>query len=323
MLEKFRKALLLIIILLCAFQFSYWGVFEPVYGYIRILIIIITIMLFITIDIRKIIQIIKLNKAIRTHFLLSFLFLVFCFYYFAFGLYINFSVARDLFVICGVLIISASFNYTDKQISNIFFYYSTFFLISILSIVFFAGQGLQVLDLYMPIPKNQLAPAYAMGALICFYSIFNDNKRKKIYIVYFSLYIVAILVLRSRSTILATFTALFLILFFELRDRKIMQVFTLLLFGVLLVVGFDFIYDSLFKNIDTSDINSVSSGRMERNIKGYEFLRENLILGESRGVTYGDGIIHNYILKNIVAYGIFAALPLIILYFTYLINIYK
>ncbi|MGO3691068.1 MAG: hypothetical protein ACTJF0_11475 [Psychroflexus halocasei] len=323
MLDKFRNRTIILLISICALQFSFWGVFEPVYGLLRNIIIFLTIVLFITVDFKRVFFFFKNNPIIKKHLFFSVTLLIISVVYYGIGKNIEFSVLRDLFIVFGISIISFSFEFTENQIRNLFFLYSTLFLLSILSIIFLMGSGFSILDIYIPVPKNQLAPAFAVGTIISFYSMLFDKKRRNIYIVFFALYMISLLVLRARATIIGTFLTCFLILFIELRHKKGMLTLLLFLIVLILSLGYSFIYDALFRNFDTSSIDSISTGRMERNVEGINFLSENFLFGESNGKSYGGGIIHNYFLKNLVGFGFLAFIPICAIYFIYLRSIFK
>lgn len=318
MLNKIRKNLFILLIVVCAIQFSYWGVFEPLYGVLRVVIILITVLLFLTSNLKNLVNDLFASKLVKYHLSCSLLFLLICVIYYGIGLVIDFSVIRDILTILGIVLIAFTLNFTEDEIKRVFFIYALAFLFSILSIVFFLGSGFEILDLYLPVPKNQLGPGYAMGAILSLYSIFNDKKRAKWYLAFLFFYIISLLVLRSRATIVATFIVSLLILNIELKHKKALRLGMYFLIGIALVYGSGFIYNAMFKNFDTSSIDSLSTGRMQRNIDGLLFLNDNLFLGETFGGSYGGKIIHNYLLKNIVAFGAIAFIPLALIYFKYL-----
>lgn len=318
MLIKFRKYLLFTLIFISAFQYSYWGVFEPVYGYLRLMIITITIMLFATIDIRRIIKYVRSYKLIKINIFLILGIYLFVLIYYGVGLAVSFGPIRDILIANIMLLIGMSFKFSNKELKNLFFLYSILYFLALSSIIFLVGSGLEVLDLYLPIPKNQLGPGYAMGALISFYGILHDKTRVKRYLLLLISYIVLLLILRSRTALLALIGVLLLILFLDFKKHRKAQFIIVLLSAILLVLGFNFITDSLFRNIDTTSIDGVTSGRMDRNLMGIEFIRENLMFGETTAGSYGGGVIHNYMLKNLVAYGLIIAFPVLIIYFNIL-----
>ena len=74
------------------------------------------------------------------------------------------------------------------------------------------------------------------------------------------------------------------------------------------------IYRVFVANKDISDINNISSGRIGRILDGLAFLKNHPLSGSLWQEKYLGEIIHVYILKRIVDYGLLLSIPIIILY---------
>jgi O-antigen ligase len=78
---------------------------------------------------------------------------------------------------------------------------------------------------------------------------------------------------------------------------------------------FRYIWDSIFLNYDTNNLNSFSAGRIDTYISAINFSIKNPLLGLLNGYSsFYDSSPHNYILFNLVNFGIVGSFPFIIFY---------
>lgn len=85
----------------------------------------------------------------------------------------------------------------------------------------------------------------------------------------------------------------------------------------------NFVYEALFLNYDTSDLNSISTLRWANYIAGLEFFIKHPVGGQLEAPYISNTAIHNYILYNLVNYGIFIGSLLLIVYFKYIFKSIK
>jgi O-antigen ligase len=175
------------------------------------------------------------------------------------------------------------------------------------------------------VPKNQIAPVFGTAFVAAIYFIFNNAQKKGSQMIYYItafLLFASLLVIRGRSVILSVFVSIIVFVFFYLKQRKYKYV---LIFSAIIIASLagNFIYDALFLNYDITDIESISTGRMSRNYEGFDFFISNPLMGQLSGIKYPGFTIHNYILYNLVNYGLFVGGLIFLLYFKYIREIVK
>ena len=72
---------------------------------------------------------------------------------------------------------------------------------------------------------------------------------------------------------------------------------------------------------DVTDIESLSAGRMHRNVQGMEFFFAHPFFGEMGAHSELQNI-HNYVIKRLAAYGFFS-LPILAFYFWFTVKVIK
>ena len=126
--------------------------------------------------------------------------------------------------------------------------------------------------------------------------------------------------LTSFRTILLGFLVFAIIYYCKSHQLKnVLLSVVILLFLLLLFYApiLSFFKDVFIANKDITDLDSVSSGRMERNIEGLSFWSLNPFFGEMKTPSLVPRI-HNYLINILVAYGIFS-FPFIVLFFYLLV----
>ena len=105
-LNTIQSIILYLFLIVNTFQYSIWGIFEPIYGYLRVLSIILVIFLTLTVPIKRILYTIKANQFIRWFCILLGVFSLLSFSLYAFfNANIDFSTHRDLLLTTITLII--------------------------------------------------------------------------------------------------------------------------------------------------------------------------------------------------------------------------
>lgn len=129
------------------------------------------------------------------------------------------------------------------------------------------------------------------------------------------LLITCLLTFRCRTAIISVTLSLLYLLYRLKVMRKIIQrpVFLLaIIIGLIVTFYFNFtpweyIYDSLFSNKDTSNLNGITSGRLSTYKIGLDVFSQNLILGNA-ALGHKLPPIDNFIIGNLTYYGIIGAL---------------
>lgn len=320
--SKLSYYLLTIILFLTAFQFSAWGVAEGTYGILRNLIIASIVLLF-AISLKNPFIAIRKESSIKIHFYGLLLFAIILILLLPWGYKINFTPLRDLTLAFVVLLIGYNMRLSNKQLQNIGAIFIVLNALSALSIVNTYASGFVINEQYLPIPKNQFAPVFGVAFILALYYGFKTKKFKKLFFFGFAgLLFAAILVIRGRAVILALFITLFIFIFFYLKKRRY-KILTIVAGLALLPLAGQFIYDALFLNYDVTDINSVSTGRFDTYLYGLDFFKNYPLGGILENPFYRGRTIHNYLLFNLVNYGIFIASILFFVFFKYAIKIYQ
>ncbi len=318
--NKITEYLTILLLIVTALQFSAWGITGEVYSVLRNIIIGLIIVLFLICFRNPIIYYRKIH-VFRIHVvgsvILAFILAVFYF----FSTQVDFDPLRDLTLALFVLMIGLNIKLTEKQFLRLNNIYILLFTFSALSIVYKYSSGFNIQDQYLPVPKNQIAPAFGVALIISLYlGIKKRGINKIFYFVLFPLSFASLLVLRGRAAIIAIFLSMLIFIFFFIQKRKYKIIF-IVLASFLLAFASEYIYESLFLNYDLSDVNSITTGRFDRDLKGLEYFFTNPIGGQLINPIYKGQTIHNYFLFNLVNYGILFSCPLLIIYFNYILHI--
>lgn len=320
--NKLSYQLLIVLIFITSFQFSAWGVNEPVYSILRNFISGAIFVLFF-VSLRNPIRYYKNISTVRIHFIalvsLSLILTVLV----PFSTKIEVYPIRDIFIALIILTIGLQVKLTEKQFIRLNTIYIILYVLAALSIVFIYSSGFIIQEQYLPVPKNQLAPAFGVGLLISLYFGFKAKALKKwLYYAFGLLMFSSLLVIRGRAAIVAVFIAMLIFILFYVRSRKYKVLIFSLIMIVLPFIG-KYIYESLFLNYDLSDINSISTGRFQRNLFGLNYFIDNPFSGQLLNTEFNGLTIHNYILYNLVNYGLIFSSFLLLIYFKYIFIIIK
>jgi len=191
-----------------------------------------------------------------------------------------------------------------------------------------SSGGFTIMALYRDgIVKNQTAPYFAQFCIIAFLTALNTNKRALsvlMLITAFSLLAYPV-VLRARTATLGT---LFIIAFAFIKKYRIRVVYLIpILCGILLISFGDEINkifeSSIIGNVNASDLDSISSGRLSRNESSFSHWMGYFFFGTlstfnqiSSQITNNSYLIpHLFLLWTLVKYGLIGSLPFIIVYF--------
>ena len=321
--NRIKLSLLVILVLLMAIQLSPIGL-DEYYEKFRLGIMVITSILFLfEWNIKAIWQV----GLFRT-FILTLVFEVILLGAFSFvGAEVVWGPIINLLMVLMFLMISFM-DLSLKQYKWVLQLFLIGVLFSGISIIFTYGNGFVINDLYMPVPKNQIAPILSLGFLIAF---FLGNQTKKVKNKYYywgiaCLLFVCICVFRARANIVASLIGLFVYFVFYKRKIRIMLFAAIGTIVILIVtpVG-EFVYNAFFANYDITDLNSISAGRTSTYGSALKFISDNWAFGRmtSSVESYHQGNVHNYLLYTLENYGIWGGGLLIVFYLRLLFEVGK
>lgn len=173
-------------------------------------------------------------------------------------------------------------------------------------------------NMYAIDAKNQIGAIVSLACFAAFYvaQCSTDKRVKIISYLLFTVLLVLSIFIRCRTALLALILTIVFTLYKVNESQKLLLYF---LCGLILLVVFSeqiisIFHDAFIGDRGITNIDDLSSNRLERNEQAIDYLSNHLFIGEMR---YHSGIaqIHNYILNRSVKYGIWA-FPLIIVYLT-------
>lgn len=180
-------------------------------------------------------------------------------------------------------------------------------------------------SLYLLDGKNQIGVIVATASFAMMYlSITSDSKSARITSIILCVILFSLLVLiRCRTALVALLLGAFITINKILSGRKL-SIFYIVL--VLLICVFSSQIISVFKDVfildrEISDVNDLTTGRMDRNAQAIEYIPQHIMEGEMISQSYIE-LIHNYVLKNLVKYGVWC-IPMLICYIMLIFKVYK
>lgn len=294
------------------------------YSYVRILIyILFSVLLLISLG--------SFKKFMKIKFMKIFIFSVIgatllYFVYFLSDLNPSFI---ELLIPLGILIISISFKFTNKDFKIIILGYTFLTLLMAVSNVIYYVGGFQISQFYEIPGKNQIGPIIGSSIIILGVAIIR-NDFANLFVKYYSyinfiILFACLLVTRNRASIVAIIFIFLLIFFLNLfknlsyqkllfLNMIVILIIILTILGVLNPV-YAFLWDSLTLNFELNDFDSLSSGRTDTYIAAIHQIAETSLFGELFNNSNLLSNPHNFILNKIVSYGLIGAFPVIILYF--------
>jgi hypothetical protein len=219
----------------------------------------------------------------------------------------------------------------EKYLNVIIIYCFAATILSVYSVIYYIGS-FTVLDEYMDLNKNSLGAILASAAsvMLCTILLKETGKNRKIRLaVYFIIICAGLLVIRARAAFISLFFCCLVLLYMFLKNKRnryliigliIFALAVLSLYDVLKVP--DFIQSSLLGSRDINDLNSVSTGRIDRNVAALKFISDYPFLGQLTTYRYLEWV-HNYVILKVSQYGLAGSAPLIFLYFYLIATVTK
>lgn len=261
-------------------------------------------------------------SLLRIHFWGLFFFFFVLLLLFLLGINIDFSSARDLALALVVLLVGLNMNLSEQKCTILVKLYIALYAFAALSIVFVFASGFIIHDQYLPVPKNQLAPAFGTAFILSmYYAFWQRGPNKWFYFIFAVLLFASVLVIRGRAVIFSIFIIAIIFVVYFIRDKRYRIIIMLFVFAIAPFIG-QYVYDAMFLNYDVYDVNSIASGRSERNMVGLDFFFDHILFGSFED-SFVDSIIHNYVLISLVEYGVLLGSVVLCIYFKYILTIIK
>lgn len=228
----------------------------------------------------------------------------------------------------GIVLIVICIGYRSsislKMLQYLVLFFSTLSaMLGIYSMLYFVGSVTFDDYLYAIESKNQIGQIVASSGVALVILFFLDRSFYYYKVVLLIVITVLLFVLRCRSALLA-YLLFCVLLYYRTHKVKNAILFSFLALVVFLLFSSYITYffeEAFIGTRDIEDLNSLSAGRMSRNISGIDFYLDNPILGELNNPSFTTNV-HNYLLKRLVAYGFFA-IPYIVIYFYLLMFLSK
>jgi len=302
-------------------QYSSWGIEGTIYEVLRAIIIGAIVLLFL-VSLKNPLALFKKIPVFKVHSFCLVLFSFLLFILYALGVEVDFTAVRDLALALVILTIGLNINLKEKQFIRLINIYIVLYTLAAVSLVTAFASGFEIQERYLPIPKNQVAPAFGVAFMLSVYfSFIKKGTRKWFYYIFIALLGASLLVIRGRAVIVAVMLAFLVFIFYYIRNKKYIF-FTLAFVLLLMPFIWQYLYDALFLNYDITDIDSISTNRMTRNLIGIDFLLKYPLTGQLGHTFYGRKI-HNYVLISLVSYGALLSSLILIIYFKYVLKIIR
>ena len=320
MLENIKRNLLYLVIILVAVSYypPLYSV-EAIYSAMRLGLYAIVILLVIqTFSFKSLLKnrLLKVGSVVILLMLLEFL------VFYAFDLRFEFSDVWQLIII--LLCISIGFNLKnvgENRVNQLLQLYAAVGVcVGLISFNFYKGV-ISESNVYAIEGKNQLGLIISSASAVALYLGISLPKllRRWVFRFFFLLGMVILLLMGARSAFVALLVFASVFLYKVLTRRQ--RIWCGIILIIILVCSFDFLLTMLIGNHDVTDLNSISTGRIERNLLGVAYINEHFWDGE---LLHASNIpwIHNYVILRLVRYGIWSFLFLF--FYVYLfINIMR
>lgn len=234
---------------------------------------------------------------------------------FFWGVGVNFEIADATQILMILICCMIGYNMRFESLSGVFNLLGFCAIVGVivggLSLNFYKDD-IGDFNLYVIEGKNQLGNIVSVSSAIALYLGVEKKARWQwFFFVVFGVGLLSLFYIECRSALVALAVFALAVLFKNLTFYKKILL-GILLAGIIFVFA-DVIVASLVGQHDITDINSLSTGRWERNLMGIEFLRTHWADGELYELS-GIPWIHNYLLLRLVRYGVIWAAPFYLFY---------
>jgi hypothetical protein len=285
-------------------------------------------LLLLTLNLKVIIYV----RVIFVYFVVLFLFSIETVINVSFNLNADFKDIVQIFIPFSAILIGYNINISgNKYLKLLIIYCFSTLFVSVYSVYYFIGS-FTILDQYMIEHKNALGAILSnSGAIIlCIVFLKDTAKYRRGLLILFGIIIFAcLIVFRSRASFIALIFCLIVFIWLLLKNMRNGY----LIFGIILIssvvfyLSFDLTVPAFLQHFfygakDVSDLNSVSSNRVERNAAAINFISEYPMFGQLTTSYYLEWV-HNYVLLKVSQYGFLGSFPLLCLYFYLVLTILK
>lgn len=315
MLENIKRNLLYLVIILVAVSYypPLYSV-ESIYSAMRLgLYAIVIFLVALTFSFKSLLKngLLKAGGIVILLILLEFLI------FYAFGLRFEFSDVWQLIIV--LLCISIGFNLKnigENRVNQLLQLYAAIGVcVGLISFNFYK-DAISELNVYAVEGKNQLGLIISSAAAVALYLGISLPKLSKQWIFrLFFLFGMVILLLMGARSAFAALLAFASVLLYKALTRK-QRIWCGVILIIILACSFDFLFTMLIGNHDVTDLNSISTGRLERNMLGIAYINEYFWEGE---LYHASNIpwIHNYLILRLVRYGVWSFLFLFFYFYLF------
>lgn len=315
MLENIKRYLLYFVIILVAISYypPLYSV-EAIYSAMRLgLYAIVIFLVALTFSFKSLLKngLLKAGGIVILLILLEFLI------FYAFGLRFEFSDVWQLIIV--LLCISIGFNLKnigENRVNQLLQLYAAIGVcVGLISFNFYK-DAISELNVYAVEGKNQLGLIISSAAAVALYLGISLPKLSKQWIFrLFFLFGMVILLLMGARSAFAALLAFASVLLYKALTRK-QRIWCGVILIIILACSFDFLFTMLIGNHDVTDLNSISTGRLERNMLGIAYINEYFWEGE---LYHASNIpwIHNYLILRLVRYGVWSFLFLFFYFYLF------
>ena len=284
------------------------------YDYFHSIILLTTVVLFLISN--NIIEMFK-NKFMNKILLPLTLFMVLIMLFYGMGLMVSMDDILQIGIVYISIWIGHELKLSPKVITALLFIYGIVAIyLGYTSVITYLATFSLDENLYAIDAKNQIGAIVAIATFFFLY-IAQGTKNKALCILSYILFAVLLTILiyiRCRTALLALiFTALIVI--FKVNSLTKLSIYFIIGLAAVILYSdsiIDTIHDAFIGDRTVTNMDELSSNRMERNEQGLLYISNNIFIGEMKGVS-GIAWIHNYIINRLVKYGIWA-FPLILIY---------
>lgn len=230
-----------------------------------------------------------------------------CVLFFLFSLKVHWDDLTQLVLVLLFILVGMGIAYNrHAMIALCTLYCISTLILAVMSLNTYLGGFNLAANPFLIEGKNQLGAIVAIGGGMAFF--LSQSIKGKVKWLYYSLALaifLLLLIIRCRTALVAyfLFVAFFVLRYWSGRSKSFFCLLFVFIFIVYSEAILDLINSVIFENKDAEDLNSVSTGRFERNSQGIEYFLSHFFDGELLDRS-GIRLIHNYILLRLVRYGI-------------------
>lgn len=260
----------------------------------------------------------------RVNFCLLFLTFIMLLVFFAVGFRFSWADIINILVVLVAMCIGYAWKIDANTVENLTLVFGALsVLLGVFTMFFFVGSIKLSQFMYLVDTKNMVGQIVAAGTIGLTLITFTCKTKRWIKYPLLVLSVILTFFLRCRTA--AAAYVLFVAYFIWKRYDYRQMLFFVIAVGALLAVFHSsvstFFSDVFVGKLDVTDTDSLSAGRMHRNVDGWNFFTMHPLFGEMNTPSDLQNI-HNYVLRRLAAYGVFS-FPFQLIYIVFFINLIK